>query len=253
MMKKIVTLLALVTLVSGCVTQDIAPDPSILRIGISPNSKPIIFKSNGEVQGVEVDFADELGQALNRRVVLIEVPWEKQIDYLEQGKTDIIMSGMTITAPRSIRINFTSPYMQSGMSGLFRRDAYDPSGLLASTIINQNKRIGYVKNTTSEIFVMQRFPRSEKKSFSGADSAAKALKNEKIDMFIYDAPLIWWLSAVNESDLVAFPDVLNTEPLAWGIAKHNQILLDEVNLQIAHWEKNGTSQRIIQNWIPTLK
>jgi polar amino acid transport system substrate-binding protein len=252
MMKKIAGLLALVALISGCVTSNVEPDPSILRVGISPNSQPVVFKSGGRVQGIEIDFAEELGQALNRRVVLIEVPWNKQIDYLEQDKTDIIMSGMTVTGPRSIRINFSTPYMRSGMSGLFRRDAYDPSGLLASTIINQNKRIGYIKHTTGEIFVMQRFPRGEKKSFSNKESAVKALKNGKIDMFIHDAPQIWWLSAINESDLVAFPDVLNVELLAWGIPKHDRKLLDEVNLQLAHWEKNGTSKRIIQNWCPAV-
>lgn len=251
-MKKIAGLLALVALFTGCITQSVAPDPSVLRVGVSPNSQPVVFKQGGQIVGIEADFAHKLGKALNREVVFIEAPWNKQLDYLEQNKTDIIMSGMTVTAPRSIRINFATPYMQSGMSGLFRRDAYDPSGLLASTIINQNKRIGYVKDTTSEIFVMQRFPRSEKKAFSSAAAATKALKNGKIEMFIYDAPMVWWLSAMNESDLVAFPDVLSVELLAWGIAKHNKKLLDEVNVLGAQWAKDGTSQKIIHNWIPTI-
>lgn len=250
-MKKMIGLLALLALVSGCITQSVAPDPNVLRVGVSPNSQPVIFKQGGLVSGIEADYAKLLGEALGKEIRFIEVPWNKQLDYLEQNKTDIIMSGMTVTGARNIRINFTTPYMQSGMSGLFRRDAYDPSGLLASTIINQNKRIGYIKETTGEIFVMQRFPRSEKKSFSSAPSAVKALKNGKIDMFIYDAPMIWWLSAMNESDLVAFPDVLNVEPLAWGVRKSDTELLDQINALIVQWTKDGTSKKIIQNWIPT--
>ncbi len=253
MKKNLVALLALSALMSGCITTPIEPDPSILRVGISPHSQPMLFKQGGQIVGIEADFAHMLGEALNRKIVFIEVPWEEQIDYLEQNKTDIIMSGMTSTAPRNIRINFSTPYMQSGMSGLFRRDAYDPSGLLASAIMNQNKRVGYIKNTTSEIFVLQRFSRGEKKAFSSKESAVKALKNGKLDMFIHDAPQIWWLSAIHESDLVAFPDVLNVEPLAWGIAKHNPKLLDEVNLQLAHWGENGEIKAVILNWCPTLK
>ena len=253
MMKKIVGLFALVALVSGCVTQDVAPDPSILRVGLAPNSQPVIFKQGGQIVGIEADFAQKLGEALNREVVFVEVPWDKLIDDLEQNKIDIIMSGMTVTSTRSIRINFSTPYMQSGMSGLFRRDAYDPSGLLASTIINQNKKIGYLKNTTGEIFVLQRFPRGEKKPFSTAEAAVKALKSGKIDMFIYDAPMVWWISAMNESELVAFPDVLNVEPLAWGVAKHNRKLLDEVDLLIAEWNKDGSREKIIKNWIPSFQ
>jgi len=253
MMKKIVGLFVLVALVSGCVTQDVAPDPSILRVGLAPNSQPVIFKQGGQIVGIEADFAQKLGEALNREVIFIEVPWDKLIEDLEQNKFDLIMSGMTVTSARSIRINFSTPYMQSGMTSLFRRDAYDPSGLLASTIINQNKKIGYLKNTTGEIFVLQRFPRGEKKPFSTAEAAVKALKGGKIDMFIYDAPMVWWISAMNESDLVAFPDVLNIEPLAWGVAKHNSKLLDEINAELALWNKDGSREKIIKNWIPSFQ
>ncbi len=142
--------------------------------------------------------------------------------------------------------------MQSGLSGLFRRDAYDPSGLLASTIINQNKKIGAVKGTTGEMFILQRFPRSEKKTYSTASAAVSALKNGKIDMFIYDAPMIWWLSAMNENELVAFPDVLNVEPLAWGLRKSDTELHDPINALLAKWEKDGTSRKVLLKWIPIL-
>ncbi len=248
-MKKIVGLLSIVALLAGCVTQPVAPNPDVLRVGISPHSQPVIFKQGGAIVGIEADYAKLIGEALGKEICFVEVPWNKQIDYLEQNKTDIIMSNMTVTGARNIRINFATPYMQSGLSGLFRRDAFDPTGLLASTIINQNKRIGYVKGTTGEIFVMQRFPRGEKKSFSSRAAAVKALRSGKLDMFISGAPSVWWLSAMNESDLVAFPDVLNAEPLAWGVRKSDAALLDQLNTLVAQWAQDGTSKKIIQNWI----
>lgn len=251
-MKKVVGLLSIIALLSGCITKSVAPDPSILRVGVSPNSQPIIFKQGGQISGIEADYAQRLGTALGRKVVFVEVPWNKQIESLEKNKTDIIMSGMTITAARGIRINFTTPYMQSGMSGLFRRDSYDPSGLLASTIINQNKRIGYVQDTTGELFVMQRFPRSDKKSFPSAAAAVKGLKSGTINMLIHDAPMVWWLSALNEAELVAFADVLNVEPLAWGLRKSDMELLEQINVLVAQWETDGISRKIRENWIPIL-
>ncbi len=254
-MKRMVGLFSLFTilaLLAGCITQSPAPDPTVLRVGVSPNSQPVIFKQGGVVSGIEADFAQLIGREVGRKVVFVEVPWNKQIDYLEENKTDIIMSGMTITAARNIRINFATPYMQSGISGLFRRDAYDPSGLLASTIINQNKRIGFVKGTTGEFLAMQRFPRSEKKSYSKSPAAVSALKSGKIDMFLHDAPMIWWLSAMNESDLVAFPNVLNFEPLAWGVRKNDTVLLEQLDALVARWEKDGTRLKIIKKWIPIL-
>ena len=252
-MKKICGLLAVIALLTGCVTQSVAPDPSILRVGLTANSQPIVFKQHNQFVGIEADFAKKLGKALHREVVFIEIPWGNLIDDLEYNKIDIIMSGMSVTAPRSIRVNFSTPYMRSGLSGLFRRNTADPSGLVGSTIVNQNKRIGFVKNTTSEYFCLQRFPRGELIGYSKASQAVTALKNNKIEMFINDAPQIWWQSALNEREFVAFPDVLNIEPLAWGIGKHNMELLDEVNALLAQWEKDGTRKKIIQNWIPRLE
>jgi polar amino acid transport system substrate-binding protein len=249
-MKRAFFLISVAALAAGCQTTRVDPDPSILRVGVTPRSQPMVFRQGGEIAGIEADFAQKLGEALNREVVFIEVPWEKQLDYLEQNRTDIIMSNMTITGPRSIRINFTTPYMQSGLSGLFRRDNYDPAGLIASTIRNQNKRIGFVQNTTGEFYCRQRFTRAVLESYSSPTDGVTALKANKVDMFVHDAPLIWWNSAVHEADLVAFPEVLNVEPLAWGISKSNLQLLDDVNALIAQWQKDGSSRRIIKNWIP---
>lgn len=252
-MKRIVFLFSMAALLAGCQTANVKSDPSVLRVGVTPRSQPMIYKQGGQIVGIEADFARKLGGALNRKVVFVEVPWEKQIDYLEQGKTDIIMSNMTITPPRSMRINFSTPYMQSGLSGLFRRNSSDVSGLTGSTMINQNKRIGFLKSTTGEYFCIQRFTKAELTGYAKASDGVNALKNNKIDMFVHDAPIIWWLSAVNERELIAFPEVLNTEPLAWGIAKYNTTLLDEVNGLIAQWKKDGTSKKIIQTWIPPFK
>jgi ABC-type amino acid transport substrate-binding protein len=249
-MKRFAFVFSALALLAGCQTTSVQPDPSILRVGVTPDSQPMVFKQNGQIMGIEADFAQKLGQALNRKVVFVELPWDKQLDYLEQNKTDIIMSNMSITAARSIRINFTTPYLQSGLSALFRRDNFEPSGLIASTIRNQTKRIGYVENTTGGFFCMERFSRAELKAFNTIDSGIAALAENRIDMFVHDAPVVWWASAVNEKQLIAFPELLNIEPLAWGVGKHNMALLDEINALLENWEKDESSKRIIQNWIP---
>ena len=249
-MKRMLFLLPLFAfLLAGCQTTDVPPSPDVLRVGITPDSQPMAFWQNGQIVGIEPDFAKQLGKALHRRVVFVEVPWEKQIDYLEQNKTDIIMSGMSVTAARRIRIDFANPYMQSGLSAIFRQDNYDPAGLQASVLRNQ-KRIGFVRGTTSELFVYQQFPIAQKKSFSDIDAAIDALRAGRVDMVIFDAPVLWWQYALHEGELMAFPSLLNVEPLAWGISKQNPELLKQVNEVLARWQKDGTARKIIRHWIP---
>jgi len=252
-MKRISFLSAVIALLAGCQTATVPPDPSVLRVGVTPDSPPLVFKQGGQIMGIEADFAQKLGRALNRRVVFVEVPWDKQIDYLEANRTDIIMSGMSITPPRSIRINFTTPYLNSGLTAAFRRADCDPSGMLANVIRNQEKRIGFVRNTTGEFFCMERFVKARREAFSSAEAGILALKTGKIDAFVHDAPMVWWLAAHNEADVVSFPELLNIEPLAWGIGKHNMALLDEVNAALAQWQQDGTCSRILKNWIPNFE
>src|SRR5262249_53837214 len=52
----------LVVLGTGASLAADAPPP--LRVGIAPNYPPLAFKENGELKGIEVDFAKRLGTAL---------------------------------------------------------------------------------------------------------------------------------------------------------------------------------------------
>jgi ABC-type amino acid transport substrate-binding protein len=252
-MKRIVFLFSVAALIAGCqTTPTVKPDPSILRVGVSPRSQPMVFKENGQVMGIEADFARKLGQELNRSVVFVETPWDKLIDHLEQNKIDIVMSNMSITKARGMRINFSTPYLQSGLTALFRRDNLDPmGGLVGNVIRNQTKRIGYVENTTGEFYCLQRFDRAKLKGYGTPQAGIQALVGNKIDMLVHDAPVIWWSAARHERDVVGFPEALNTEPLAWGIARHNPQLLEEVNAVLARWEEDGTTRKVIRNWIPS--
>src|SRR5262245_39798064 len=73
-----------------------------LRVGITADFPPMVYKEAGKVTGVEVDFANALGAELNRPVKFVEVDWADQITALAEGRTDIIMSGMSITPARQL-------------------------------------------------------------------------------------------------------------------------------------------------------
>jgi len=48
--------------------------------------------------------------------------WEDEIEALLNGRIDIIMSGMSITKAREVRIAFTEPYLKSGLLAAFRAE-----------------------------------------------------------------------------------------------------------------------------------
>jgi polar amino acid transport system substrate-binding protein len=221
-----------------------------LRVGVTPDYPPVIFRLNKEITGVEADFARRLAKELNRPLQFIELRWDDQIPALLEGKTDIIMSGMSITEARKIRIDFTDYYFKSGLLAIMRvEDARKYTTI--QDIMQSNATVGVVKGTTGDVFVQRNFPNVTRISaLSKAGDGPSELKNRRIDIFVNDAPSIIWLVSENEADLTAFWKPLNEEYLAWGIRRDDREFLGLVNSVLREWKKDGTLKGVLTRWLP---
>jgi len=224
-----------------------APAQPRLRVGITPNYPPLAFKQNGKLAGVEVDFADKLGPALNMQVELIETPWENLIPALRDQRIDMIMSGMSITDERKQLVSFTHPYLRVGQMMLLRRA--DASRLRTNQAINQpNTRIGFVAETTGQTYVRQHFKRAQAQGFESVDAGVAALRAHQIDVFVHDAPSIYSLTA-GDSRLVGRFEPLTEEYLAWAVRNDDTALLDSLDTVLTQWNSDGTLDSVLSKWI----
>jgi len=111
--------------------------------------------------------------------------------------------------------------------------------------------IGVLKATTGDFLVQQDFSRSKRKEFKSPTEAAKALAKKKIDLFICDVPIVWWLAGMNETEgLVPVKILLSEEQLAWAVRKSDSELLESVNRALEKIQKEGRAAAIIKRWIP---
>jgi polar amino acid transport system substrate-binding protein len=219
-----------------------------LRVGVAPVLPPLAFKADSEFKGVEPDLARALAADLGKTVKFVEVPWEGLIDALLNGKVDIIMSGMTITQERLMRINFSKPYLRSGQSILVRRT---DAALIQMTLFEPKTRVGAQKGTTGDYWVKQNCFRSDRKLYSTASQGARALVSKSLDAFVCDAPVNWWLASENESaGLTVVGGYLTEEFLGWGIRRDDPKLLEAANQFVDRSREDGRLQSIIQTWIP---
>jgi polar amino acid transport system substrate-binding protein len=226
-----------------------SPDAAPLRVGVTPSFPPVIYKEGGKLVGVEVDFAKALGEELGRPIKLVELDWEDQIPGLAEGKTDVIMSSMSITQARSLRVNFCKPYLIVGQTVLVRRE--DAHKYMMGFPPIPPGTIGVIKGTTGDFLVQQEFSRTKRKTFTSPRDAAKALEKKKIDLFICDTPVVWWLSGMNESQgLVVVKVYLSSEQLAWAVRKSDPELLASVNNALEKLQKDGRALEIIKRWLP---
>ena len=245
-------------LTTGCVSTGqktaesiaIAPDTNILRVGITPNAPPLIFKQGNGIVGLEADFAREFAKYLDKTPRFVELKWEDQIPALLENRIDIIMSGMTRTALREVRIAFTARYLESGQMALIRREdaARFSTGIFSLTT---SSAIGVIKNTFGEYFVDERYSSIKKEIFSTPQAATKAVIDKKIDMFIYDAPMVLYLASENENQgLTALFALLTRENLAWGVRKDNTDLLNSANDFLQNPNNEEMLKKMTQYWVP---
>ncbi|OPY76130.1 MAG: Glutamine-binding periplasmic protein precursor [Syntrophorhabdus sp. PtaU1.Bin153] len=256
----LVILAALV--VWGCATNSVEKGPAdtalkpqrpVLRVGVTPNYPPMIFKLNNKITGMEADFAFLLGDALGRDVAFVELPFTTLTNALMEGRIDIIMSGMTITQARQVRVSFTDSYLRIGQVAMMRvQDASKYNSLMR--IRECDGPVGVVKGTTGEAYVRANFTKASPIiTVEDVRDGARILNNRRVDLFVYDVPAIVWLVSENETTLKGFWEPLNDEYLAWAVNRDDQTLLRAVNTALANWKRSGTVNEVVKKWLPYWK
>ena len=253
------TCLVIVSIFLGCagtvkeeiVSQPAPPPENVLQVGVSPTAPPLIFYKDNGVVGLETEFAGALAKSLGKTARFIMLGWDDLIPALAEKRIDIIMSGMSVTKMREGRISFTSPYLKAGQMALVRNQdaAMYPS---AASIKNTQARVGFMQGTTGSFLVQQEFQLTTRKiSFGFVKDAIQALVEERVDLFIDDAPVIWYKGTTQEAQgLTPIPILLTEESLAWGVRKDDAQLLNAANLFLETWKNDGRLKNAITKWMP---
>jgi polar amino acid transport system substrate-binding protein len=221
-----------------------------LRVGVTLDTPPFAMQQGTQMAGIEVDFAMRIAATLRRPLRVVALTWAELIPALTDGRIDIIMSGMTITRLRSLRIAFSQPYMDSGMSVLIRAglaDSYPtPQSVMASSL-----RIGVTRGTTGETFVRENYRTGQIFPYLSNSDAIADLVPGRVDAFVSDAPIVAWFASEHEGTLVPLiRPFLTNEPIGWGFRPQDEALRGQVEEMLAGWKADGTVTAVIKRWLP---
>jgi polar amino acid transport system substrate-binding protein len=224
-----------------------------LRVGIFPEYRPLAFREPDGPKGVEVDFANALGQELGRPVEFVVLRWDELIGALLDRRIDIIMSGMSVTKARQLRISFSDPYVHNELRAIFPLKAADQFKT-KEDILNTKAKIGVITGTTAEIFVKQNCTNAQIVNFTvRQDVPFYLLKGGRMDVFIDDTFSLADMFSKNEADMAYLPEALSEDNLAWGIRPDDPQFVARVNKILSKWKADGTLDRTLNRWMPYLK
>ncbi len=204
----------------------------------------------GEPAGISVDLALALGQALGRHVQIQNLPFDGLIPALKTGRIELIVSSLTATAERAASIDFSEPYLKTGLCLLVasRRDVQSVADLSKT-----GRTVVVKKGTTGHLFAAQHLQAARVVVLDKETTAALEVAQGKADAFIYDQMSTFknWRKHPESTRAVLAP--FQTEHWAIGIRKGNDALRTAVNAFLAEYKASGGFERLGDKWLADQK
>jgi len=201
-----------------------------LRVGLEPGYMPFEMKDKkGRIIGYDVDMAKNMAKAMGVKLKLIPTAWDGIVAGLLTNKYDIIMSGMTVTQQRNLKVNFADPYVVVGQTVLLRKG-------LAQTIknakdLNDPKYTVVTKlGVSGEITTRKVFKKAKIITFETESDAMSEVLNGKADAMVYDQPYnVVFMAGKGKGNLIHLDTPLTYEPLGWAIRKGDPDFMNWLN------------------------
>ncbi len=248
----IACLVALCVVLPGLATADTLEnilDRGTLRVGMEPGYMPFeMTNKKGDIVGFDVDMAKRMAKAMGVKLELVSTAWDGIIPALLTEKFDIIMSGMTLTQERNMKISFADPYIVIGQSILINKKL---AGEIKSykDLNNKKYKVASKLGTTGEQATKRMIPSCTYISFETEQEGVMDLVNGKIDAFVYDLPYNSIAFAEKgEGKLVLLDDPFTYEPLAWGVKRGNADFINWLDNFLAQSKNDGTYDKIYKKW-----
>ena len=160
----------------------------VLRVGMEPGYMPFeLTNKKGEIVGFDVDMAKRMAKAMDVKLELVSTAWDGIIPALLTNKFDIIMSGMTLTQQRNMKINFAHPYIVIGQTILLKKSL---AGEVKSYSDLNNKKytVASKLGTTGEQATKRMIPKAKYISYGPARASSAPLVSTHAELGIEMKP-----------------------------------------------------------------
>ena len=202
---------------------------------------------DGGFEGIDVEIAGEIAKKLGLELVVDDMDFDSALLAVQQGKSDIVMAGVSVTDERKLVMEFSDSYA-TGIQVVIVKEGSDV------TMDNLGeKMIGCQRGTTGYIYASDTpdnggYGEDHVTAFDNGASAVQALLNGQVDCVIIDsAPANEYVKA--NPGLTLLEGNWVEEEYAIGMNKNNAALKDAVNKALEELTADGTVQKIIDKYI----
>ncbi len=217
-----------------------------LVVGVKADYKPWGFRDpSGKIVGMEADLAQDVADALGAKLKLIPVQSTNRMQFLQQGKIDLMIATMSDRSDRRKVVGIVEPnYYTSGTNVLAKKGALTKWTELKGKPVCGKQGAFYNK------IVSKRYG-SKIVAFVGNAEAKQALRDGKCIAWVYDDSSIMADLASGQWDDYEMP-LATEDDNPWGIAvpleERDSVWGRFMAGMIYHWHASGRLIELEKKW-----
>ena len=227
-----------------------------INVFVEAQYRPYEFRDqSGQIVGLDIDLARKMFEdGLGIKCTFTDLDLAGVLGALLTRKTDLVISGITITQDRAKRFGLSIPYSEAGAAILLRADDTRLSGPddLSGKVVGT--QIGSSSQKTAEAFEAQLKAQgkpgyAELKTYERYPTAYQDLLSKRLDAVVQGRPPLKVLIKERPN---LFKILAGLGPKAYYgavVRKADTALLEYVNGQIRKFKQDGTLKALQEKWL----
>ena len=261
--KVMISLVLALTLVYACnnttdksVKEPVAPvldrilEKGELVVGTAGSMPPLnMTTKEGEIIGLEADLAGAISAGMGVKLRLEAMPFSELLGALEAGKIDMILSGMTMTPGRNLKVAFVGPYYISGKAFLTKNKKI-ASAKHTSEIDSPDNTLVALKGSTSQHFVEGVLPKAKLVTTKDYDEAVKMVLQDKVTALVADYPIcVVSVFRYPDKGLASVMTPFTYEPIGIALPANDPLLVNWMQNFLNAIEDSGQLKQLKDHWL----
>ena len=250
-------------LLSGCAEMNRAPSPAPsaspvmdrilsrgeLKVGMSGDMPPLnMATKEDKIIGLDADLAAMMADAMGVKLNVQKIAFAELLPALEAGSIDMIISNMTMTPGRNLKVAFVGPYFTSGKGFLTKNSTLTQAKKFAD-INNPNFTFVALKASTSEAVTRAGAPQAKLLTVATENEGVQMVIDGKADGMIADFPICVVAAFRNQgSGLVPVVAPLTYEPIGIAVPRGDPQLVNWLQNFLNGIEKAGYMKDLGEKW-----
>ncbi|MCD8384706.1 MAG: ABC transporter substrate-binding protein [Clostridiales bacterium] len=197
---------------------------------------------DGGFEGIDVEIATAIAEKLGLELQIDDMDFDSALLAVQQGKSDIVMAGVSVTEDRLLVMDFSDSYA-TGVQVVIV-----PEGSEVTVDTLGDYVIGTQRATTGNIYCTDDYGENHVVAYDNGITAVQALMNGQVDCVVIDSAPAQEFVAAN-AGLTILDTEYVSEEYAIGMSKGNTALVEAVNNALAELTADGTIQAIVDKYI----